>query len=141
MDYQPLPHAKGNLFTGTLNGVGKGLHEIFTVVDSGIHDVIDPNNPTPLPTGPMRRTRRNIGNTLGNVFSRKIFQKPIRTLGTAAYSTIFELPQNALFDIPETLSGNTNNQLHSLQSNPSIRAIEPIHSSTRNRTSTTLQAA
>lgn len=89
------------------NIVTKGIYGVLKVPDAIVHDIIDPNEPPPLLTGPMRRTRQQIGTTFNRVFSRNLIKKPIRTIGTAAYETIFETTQNLFVDIPETLSGNT----------------------------------
>lgn len=118
MAYQPLPEPQNGTANGLTKGanvVGKGIHELVTVFDSAVHQLIDPNAPKPLGTGPMRRSRRTAGTTINRVFSGDIIKKPIRTLATAAYETVFELPQSALLDIPETLSGNTSSTRYNVQ--------------------------
>ena len=109
--YQPFPESR-DAVAGTIgaagNLLGKAAHAVIKFPDALVHDIVDPNGPQALPGGPMQRTRQKIGSILGRVLSGDIFKKPIRTVASIAYETVFELPQNALLDIPETLSGNTN---------------------------------
>lgn len=108
-EYAPFPQPKGVAGIPMLvaNTLGKGAHLLVKGPDALVHDMVDPNEPKQLPGGPMQRTRQKIGSILGRITSGDIIKKPIRTIATMAYETVFELPQNALLDVPETLSGNT----------------------------------
>ncbi len=110
-NYEPFPQPEGIAGVPMLaaNTVGKGVYLLLKGPDALVHAVVDPNEPSELLDGPMRRTRQKLGSILGRVTNGDIFKKPIRTVATMAYETVFELTQNAALDLPETLSGNTSN--------------------------------
>jgi hypothetical protein len=101
------PIARGVQMIG--NGVGKFAHGIIKIPDATVHQIFDPTRPTELGTGPLRRTRRLIGNQIDRVLDGTLIHHPFKTTATTAYEVVFEAPQQLFLDAPETLTGQTNN--------------------------------
>ena len=110
--YAPFGNSAADPMTRSVqmisNGAGKIVHGIIKFPDASVHQIFDPTPPAELGSGPLRRTRRLIGNQIGRVLDGTLIQHPFKTAATTAYELAFEAPQQVLLDAPETLTGNTN---------------------------------